>query len=257
MNLYERYVSGDTITVYAEIASLREEAFNAVYYGDVVAVLEETFKRTSYNLSVIYEALLRDNYHFKKQIEYSFDHPLLKPLPNVEELLNTLDEAVKPFGFVPLSIKTFYRVVGSCNFAWDYTTNKNFRWNMADPIQVVSLDDVVTSVTDKYWHDDIRNYVEDENFGCAFLELSADDLHKDNVSGGAPYKSQNAHRSIAIFSMSPTIRHLSITFGFVWNIVVFLGWETQDITTTIKIFSITSNHNSRLSKNKLSATYGM
>lgn len=187
MNLYERYVSGDTITVYAEIASLREEAFNAVYYGDVVAVLEETFKRTSYNLSVIYEALLRDNYHFKEQIKYNFDHPLLKPLPNVEELLNTLDEAVKPFGFVPLSIKTFYRVVGSCNFAWDYTTNKNFRWNMADPIQVVSLDDVVTSVTDKYWHDDIRNYVEDENFGCAFLELSADDLHKDNVSGGAPY----------------------------------------------------------------------
>ena len=32
-----------------------------------------------------------------------------------------------------------------------------------------------------------QQYVDDEYFGCAFLNLSADDLHKDNTSGGEPY----------------------------------------------------------------------
>lgn len=58
---------------------------------------------------------------------------------------------------------------------------------MADPIQVASLDSVVEEVTDKWWKEDIQQYVDDEEIGVAFLTLSADDLHKDNISGGSPY----------------------------------------------------------------------
>jgi len=63
-------------------------------------------------------------------------------------------------------------------------------WEMADPIQICSLDDQVEMVADEYWNEDIKQYVDDENFGNAFLELAADDLHKDNVSGGQAYTIQ-------------------------------------------------------------------
>jgi hypothetical protein len=76
------------------------------------------------------------------------------------------------------------------NFVWDYETNEDFLWEMADPIQICSLDALVEMVTDKYWNEDIHEYFDDEDFGTAFLDLSADDFHKDNVSGGQAYAIQ-------------------------------------------------------------------
>ncbi len=73
------------------------------------------------------------------------------------------------------------------NFVWNFETNDKFMWEMAGPIQVSSIDSIVEEVTSEYWKEDIQQYVDDEEFGCAFLDLSADDLHKDNVSGGQPY----------------------------------------------------------------------
>jgi hypothetical protein len=194
MTLYERYLDGQTKQVYEKISQLGEEAFSVAYFTDMEKVLSETFQRVAYNLHVIYEELKQRNYLFKTDPQYNFEKPLHSPLPDTDFLLKQLDRAVKPFGYIPLSLKYFYKIVGGVNFVWDYDINENFLWNMADPIQIASLDNVIETVTDEYWKEKMQEYLDDEEFGVAFLELSADDLHKDNVSGGPPYSLQLTKR---------------------------------------------------------------
>jgi len=185
MTLYERYLTGETEAVYADIEKLGDDALRSRHYPEVEKVLIETFERVAFNLDVIYKELLAINYLFKTKFDYNSERPLVKPLANTDELLTKLDKAMIPFGFVPQSLKTFYKIVGACNFAWDYDTNENFIWNCADPIQIMSLDDLVSYVTGE---DGIFELTEGfENDGVAALQLSADYLHKDNISGGMAY----------------------------------------------------------------------
>ncbi len=187
MNFYKRYLKGETITVYNEIDKLDYDALSIRQKEDIHNVLIETFERVSFNLNVIYKALLDIHYLFKTEVKFNFQKPIHSPLKNTDLLLEQLNIAVKPFGYVPLSLQYFYKIVGGVNFIWDFETNENFMWNMADPIQIYSLDSVVEVVTGQYWKEEIQEYIEDKNFGYAFIELSPDDLHKDNVSGGSPY----------------------------------------------------------------------
>jgi hypothetical protein len=190
MTFYDRYINGQTEQVYQDIYALGQDAFLPTNLPDIEKVLTETFERAAYNLNIIYNELKQLNYLFKTDPTYNFEKPIHKPLSDTNILLEQLNSAVKTFGFVPLSLKFFYKIVGGVNFVWDYDTNENFMWNMADPLQIASLDAVVETVTDEWWQEDIQQYVEDENFGTAFLDLAADDLHKDNVSGGQPYAIQ-------------------------------------------------------------------
>lgn len=186
MNFYERYLSGEKKVVFDEIYKLREDAFLSQNLPAIEKVLEETFKRTAHNLEIIHIELQRIRYRLKKEFRFNSDKPLLKPFPNTDELLEKLDETVKPFGFVPLSLKMFYRIVGSCNFVWDYEVEEDFFWDCADPIQIMSLDDLVSYTTNEYWVEETQNYI-DNGWKPASLELAADYFHKDNISGGPPY----------------------------------------------------------------------
>jgi hypothetical protein len=187
MTFLERYIAGDTELVHEEIRNLGSKAFTVEFKSDVDKVLSETFRRVAYNLEIIYNELLKIGYQFKTEFAYNFEKPLHQPLENTESLLLEIDKAVSPFGYVPLSLKYFYKIVGAVNFAWDYETNEDLIWELADPIQIASIDSVAIEVTDKYWLEDIQQYVDDEDFGCAFINLSADYLHKDNISGGQQY----------------------------------------------------------------------
>ena len=187
MNLYERYLNGETKAVYDDINKLGSNAFDDSHIKEIEKVMTETFERVLFNLNIIYEELIEIGYLFKTDFEFNFEKPLHPPLKNTESLIKQLESAVKDFGFIPLSLKYFYRIVGGVNFVWDFENNENFMWNMADPIQISSLDSIVEEVTTEYWKEDIQQYVDDEDFGCAFLGLAAGDLHKDNVSGGQSY----------------------------------------------------------------------
>lgn len=220
MTLYDRYINGETEEVYQEIYALGQEAFLPTNLPEIEKVMTETFQRVAYNLDIIYKELKSVNYLFKENPKYNFEKPLHKPLPDTELLLEQLDNAVKPFGFIPLSLKFFYKIVGGVNFVWDYETNEDFMWEMADPIQIASLDSAVEEVTYEYWEEEIQQYVDDEEFGCAFLNLSADDLHKDNVSGGQAYaiKITNEPTIDSIFMNEPNdttfINYLRICFEY-------------------------------------------
>lgn len=185
MTLYDRYISGQTEQVCQHMLALGKEAFSSANQSDIDEVLTELFSRAAYNLNIIYSELKSINYLFKTEFKYNFERPLHKPLQETRVLLDRLDKAVKPFGFIPLSLKYFYNIVGGVNFAWDYETNEDFIWQLADPIQIASLDAVVDTVTGKYWREEMQEIMNEGE--TPYLELSADDLHKDNISGGPPY----------------------------------------------------------------------
>jgi hypothetical protein len=187
MTYHSRYLQGEHIQVYAEMQSLNLAKIDTQIREDVDKVLTETFQRIRSNLEVIHTALVEQKYQFKTAFDYNFQRPLHDPLPDTENLLTQLNTAVSPFGHLPLSIQYFHRIVGGVNFGWDYETNELLIWKLADPIQICSLDDVVSQATNEYWKEDIQLYVDDEEFGTAFIELAADALHKDNISGGPAY----------------------------------------------------------------------
>ena len=196
MSFYDRYINGETHSVYTDIEKLGEEAFSPGYYPDVEKVLTETFQRVRFNLEVIYKELKNINYVFWKD-KMGNDEALSGPFSDKDDRLHILMQSVEPVGKLPISMKMFYQIVGSCNFAWNYQDAPKILWEMADPIQIAPLTDCVSQVTDPYWLEEMEEYIQDDDFGFAFLYLSADSLHKDNISGGAPYALQlNRQKSI-------------------------------------------------------------
>ncbi|UOE47258.1 hypothetical protein MTO98_22905 [Mucilaginibacter sp. SMC90] len=188
MKFIERYLSGEGGTsVYEDIYGLKEKAFQSEHFDDVYAVLTETFKRVTFNLNVIYQELNNINYVFKTVFTSNSDKPLVLPLPNTDNLISELEDSVADFGKIPLSLKLFYQIVGTCNFAWDYENQPNLLWEGADPIQIASLDDLVDYVTTDEWKEYISDSLEYDEDEIPALELAADYLHKDNISGGPAY----------------------------------------------------------------------
>jgi len=123
MSLLEKYLQRDAVHVYEEIANMGSDAFKKKNLIEVRAVLTETMNRVAYNLDVIYTALREINYCFNENPRYDFEHPLLKPRWGTRFRIKKLEKAVLSLGYVPLSVKMFFSIVGSCNFAWDYDTN--------------------------------------------------------------------------------------------------------------------------------------
>jgi hypothetical protein len=191
MMFYNRYINGeDGRSVYTDIYNLKQEAFSDKYFDDVQSVLTETFNRVAFNLEIIFSELQNINYAFKTQFQSNSEKPLLHPLPNTDQLLVKLDDAVTDFGHIPLSLKLFYKIVGSCNFGWDYDNQPEMFWECADPIQIDNLHDVVNYVSEGDWREYLIEILEDDNSQSPYLELAADYLHKDNISGGLPYSIQ-------------------------------------------------------------------
>ncbi|MDF2193363.1 hypothetical protein [Paraflavitalea sp. CAU 1676] len=177
MTLTDRYKKGECKTVYAEILKLEEKAYQPEYYADIIDVLRETFRRVAHNLELIHAELALRGYNFCKETDYDFQNPICKPAQETEKLIEKLDKTVRSVGAVPESIKMFYQIVGSCNFAWDYDTDDEIPWEGADPIQLFPLNDML---------DELIEMAENEE-PIEYLQLSADYLHKDNISGGPAY----------------------------------------------------------------------
>ncbi len=191
MKFYDRYINGeDGRSVYSDIYNLGQEAFSEKYFDDIQSVLTETFNRVVFNLEVIFSELKNIDYAFKTNLESNSERPLLKPLPDADNFLLKLDDAVKDFGHVPYSLKLFYKIVGACNFGWDYESRPEIFWECADPIQIDSLDDLVNYVSTDDWKEYLNESLEDDDSQPPYLELAADYLHKDNISGGLPYSIQ-------------------------------------------------------------------
>ncbi len=185
MSLYNRYLAGETVQVYKDIENLGLDAFSSGYKEDVENVLTETFQRVAYNLEVIYTELKAINYHFKLSPEEVY-----QPNQETAKLLIELDNSAGEFGYVPLSLQFFYKIVGGVNLCWDFDTYPEIPWKLSDPLEIDSLDVLVNTISKDWWKDYIRENLEDPEVGIPFIELAADQFHKDNIDGGPPYAIQ-------------------------------------------------------------------
>jgi hypothetical protein len=177
MDLLEKYLGGDTGQVYEEIEDMGPAGLEGNNLKKVSAVLTETMNRVAFNLDLIYSALVKEKYCFKRSPRHDFEFPLLKPRWGTQFRIYSLDRSVKKFGYVPLSLKMFYKIVGSCNFSWDYQANDKIPWEGADPIQICPLTDLLQEA----------KQIEPDDDDPVGLPVSADHYHKDNISGGPAY----------------------------------------------------------------------
>lgn len=149
---------------------------------------------------------------------FDYEEPLEKPLTHVDGLLLKLDNSVAEFGYIPLSLKYFYKIVGGVNFAWDYDKDENIRWQLADPIQIANLEFLFDEIEDEGWQEYSQECLENGDY--VSLGLSADDLHKDNISGGSPYSIEITAKpsidSLFLYECHETtfINYLRICFAY-------------------------------------------
>jgi hypothetical protein len=251
MTLIERYKKGETVKVYQEIHLLGEKAFEQPIFAEVEAVLIETFQRVKYNLEILHAALTEQNYQFKTIYECTSDYPIAKPLKNCDKLLARLDKTVQKFGYVPLSLKMFFKIVGSCNFSWDYDENPNIIWEYADPIQVSALNDMLALMQADDWKGLMKDLVYEgiDEDNCPYIEFSADYYHKDDWSGGQGYAIELTQRpsidSRVLFEAHKTtfVNYLRLYFqkgGFIRidnpdNVHDFAGYLESVLPKLLKI----------------------
>ena len=201
MTLLDRYLKGATIEVYDELNSLGEEALSPGNFIQTDLILKETFKRVKFNLGIIYKELKNIDYQFVSDIKYDWQKPLQAPDSNVDFLLSELKSKIKGAGHIPLSLEYFYKIVGSCNFCWDWESNPDIPWEGSDPIDIPPIKDLLEMV--------------DEDFDGEDILITGDYSTKDNVSGSCYNIELTSSRlvdSLLIGWDIPFIEYLRLTF---------------------------------------------
>lgn len=202
MTLLDKYLKGESTEVYNELYRLGQEALSPSNFIQTDLILKETFKRVKFNLDIIYKQLKIINYQFVSNIQYDWQKPLLPPDPNVDLLLAELKLKITNSGHIPLSLEYFYKIVGSCNFCWDWESNPVIPWEGSDPIDIPPIKTLLVDlIYDDYDRDDIL--------------LTGDYLQKDNVSGSCYNIALTASPSVDSLLIGwdiPFIEYLRQTF---------------------------------------------
>lgn len=176
---YERYMNGEEIAVWEELKGIENVTLAHKNWGDITDVLKETMRRVKFNVDTIYSRLKSMNYQFQE------DTPRELPMDDVETKLAELKERVKPFGYIPLSLEFFYRIVGNVDFMAAYKSN--FPYEYADPLSVAPVEYLLQFTDDdEGWAENMEDWTQEVG-GNAWVDIAPDYYHKDNVSGGAPY----------------------------------------------------------------------
>ena len=174
MTLFERYLRGEQAEVYAELYSMGEDALSQSNFIQTDLILKETFNRVKYNLEVIYNELKQLDYRFYSETEIQ-KLPLVPPETDIDKQLVDFKARIANEKNLPLSLEYFYRIVGTCNFCWNWIKNPEIPWEGSDPLEIPPVSFLNECISDNYDSSDIL--------------LSGDYLQKDNISGSC-YKLQ-------------------------------------------------------------------
>jgi hypothetical protein len=208
----ERYVAGEYRHVWAELQALGAAVRGEPLYSDALAVARETMRRVRHNIETLMPRLEESGYAFGYGWAAGRNFPSVPlavfapPAPNVAQTIAALENRA---GVLPLSLRTFYEVVGSVNFvgqppkAWtDWrAVPDNLDALYVDPVEV-ALEDVMTwqevygDVTEEEWglsepdDDDIcdaRAYFALPR-DCWLVPIAPDEWHKYDISGCGGYE---------------------------------------------------------------------
>jgi len=174
--LYDRYQAGAHRDVWRELVSLGADVREAPYAADALAVAYETMRRVQANVRTVVERLTA--------MHYTFDTPNWRremgrgytlPPADIHRQIASFE---REYAVLPLSLRTFFEVVGEVYLIGSHPTLAPTRGPVApDPLVVYSLDDCAAILDE-----------DEEDGGPSAITIAPDDLHKADTSGGAPYE---------------------------------------------------------------------
>jgi hypothetical protein len=196
-------------------------------------VCDEMARRARQNVEVIVERLTRDGFRFHINDDAQTPvTPHIPPTPTAEEHAAWLQDR---FGQVPLTLLSWVRIVGD---VWLVGTHPDWPSSAsADPlvIQVEGSHFPGASMRDHYeseweqWQEWVEN---DPDAGPFELDAAPDRLHKENVSGGAPYgvrlPDSCADGLFVAETTMPFVSYLNWVFGrggFPWHTGAHNEWR--------------------------------
>lgn len=179
-----RYLDGDREVVWQELRQLGAGVRDPAFADEAQAVCDEVARRARRNIDVLVERLIEQGYLFHANDDDATPvRPLIGPGPDAEEFVAWLDHI---YGPIPMILSSWVRIVGD---VWMVGTHPAWETSAsADPlvVEVAGLrypgHDVRRSLLDEF--EQWREYPEDGPFQ---LPVAPDHLHKNNISGGAPY----------------------------------------------------------------------
>jgi hypothetical protein len=190
MTLLERYLAGERDEVWAELRAADESVREEPLFTEAQSVLREAMTRVRRNVQTIVAFLEGEGYRFGtywrgdvplEEVEAFQDFPeppLGMPEPDVLERIETFE---REFGEIPLSLRTFWEVVGSVQLIGhhpDWVAFSNPMW--IEPITTLEM----TEREKDDYEGEIRIY------------FAPDIHHKEDVSGGEDYFLTASNKSI-------------------------------------------------------------
>ena len=176
MDHLERYLNGEYQRVWDELQTMGAAALEEPNRAVTSQVAQETMRRVGRNCSRLVSRLTALGYRFGIYPDGSHGYysmgPLVAPDRDLHSDLSTLEAAVGP---VPLSLVAFWKEVGSVDLVGMHPG-----WPTGlDPLVV---DPPAAGVSEL---DEMADML--DTLGHFEASLAPDHLHKDNISGGAPY----------------------------------------------------------------------
>jgi hypothetical protein len=184
VNQLERYLGGEYEQVWQELQAMGAAALEEPNRAAATQVARETMRRVARNCTRLISRLTARGYRFGiypdgSQGYYSMGS-LVAPDRDMHADLAALEKAVGP---IPLSLVAFWEEVGSVDLVGmrpDWPTGLD-PLVVAPPAAGVSELDEMADMLDTLGHFE--------------ASLAPDHLHKDNISGGAPYAVELPNKS--------------------------------------------------------------
>lgn len=173
LDYLQRYQSGD-FGAWDELVANAEEVMESTELKThAITLAEEIMSRVKNNVSVLRKTLITAGTKINNQ-----EPPLSKD--DYAFLTNK-------FGPLPIALEAFYKIVGSINLTPKYDYNYGEVTLEEDEIWMKALDPLyIESATNLTFL--LEEYLEHDDENMQFLlDLCPDFLHKQDISGGAPY----------------------------------------------------------------------
>jgi hypothetical protein len=181
MTYFERYSAGDHVAVWDELSALKDIVRDQVVLADAMSVAHATMDRVATNIERLIDRLAFAGYEFGPYPDGS-DFPRDRPAlarPSSESL-GQITELERLVGAIPLSLRIFWERIGSVSFI-----GRAKGWaDYSDPLYVEEPEAAIVEF--RYWQEG-AGWSVGPTGGTFLCPVAPDVLHKDNVSGGAPY----------------------------------------------------------------------
>lgn len=180
----DRYLQGEHEQVWAELLEQGAAIHQEPLLSDALAVTRETMKRTRYNIEQLILRLNTLGYVFGVypsgyyKVE-GYLQPLNPPRHDIAKKISQY-ETLEGISSFPLSLRIFWEIVGDVDLTGHHPTWPRY----SDPLVIFPVEAIDADYS--RWRYQIEEGdAETEQFG---VPISADYFHKDNVSGGEPYR---------------------------------------------------------------------